>query len=394
MKIGLYISNLKGGGAQRVVSRLSEILSKDNDVYLILNDSTNIFYSYNATLIDINEPATQGIVKVKRAYQRIKKLKKIKKRYNLNVVISFLSGQNIVNVLSKVPSCKSYVSIRNFQKAKFSSTPFGNFFYSYMGRIYKKANFVIPCSKLIANEIINSFDISEEKVGVLYNPYNQVELNSLASQKPESEYLEFKESHEFVFVTSGRFDSQKGYWHLLKIIKLLNDKKLNIGLFIIGTGKQEEKIKALISDLELSDNVMLCGFQENPFSIENLSDSYIMTSLFEGFPNALVEAMCIGLPIISSDCLSGPREILAPNMSLESTTDSKVNAKYGILLKQLSAVEDWTINIDECEIEWANYIYSIISNHELDKYNDLSKVRASSFSYENCLSTINNYISN
>ena len=77
------------------------------------------------------------------------------------------------------------------------------------------------------------------------------------------------------------------------------------------------------------------GFQKNVFAIEKQCNAYVMTSLFEGFPNALVEAMCMGLPVISTDCKSGPREILAPKTSIFEATKEKhrFSCRYSIKIR-------------------------------------------------------------
>lgn len=86
-------------------------------------------------------------------------------------------------------------------------------------------------------------------------------------------------------------------------------------LLIVGHGDKETQLRRLIKDLGLESNAILMGGQENPYKFMKHSDLYVLSSLTEGFPNAMVEAMSVGLPILAVDCKSGPREILSLSRS-------------------------------------------------------------------------------
>ena len=102
-------------------------------------------------------------------------------------------------------------------------------------------------------------------------------------------------------------------------------------LVILGEGPLEKYLKKLTSELDLSDEVQFLGFQNNPFKFMASSSIYVMPSLNEGFPNVLIEAMACGVPVIAADCLTGPREILAPGTDYTKQTRTIEYAKYGIL---------------------------------------------------------------
>lgn len=390
MNIGLYINSFAGGGAERVVSRLTQILSKQHNVFLIISDTSEMAYSYNGQLIDLHEPPVLGIKRIFTNIRRIKKLQSVKKNNNIDVVISFLEGANFVNVIGKTKQCKSIISIRNYPKNLLNKRKaIKNIKYYLMKYILVNSDYIIACSKLISKEIQNNYGIISSQIGVLYNPYNIVNIIELSQKFVDPIYTRFVEEHEFTFVTTGRLNYQKGYWHLIKIIYLLKLKNINIGLLIIGKGNQLGNIKKLIEKLNLEKNILLCGYHENPFPIEGLADSYISTSLFEGFPNALVEAMCIGLPIFSADCPSGPREILSPKLNLDKDISYSDSVEYGFLLERLDQNENWNTDHDNIEQKWADFLYEKIKTNSFLDFKDLSINRAKTFSYDTCLNKLN-----
>lgn len=103
-------------------------------------------------------------------------------------------------------------------------------------------------------------------------------------------------------------------------------------LAILGRGELEDYLKQLACEMDLEKDVYFLGFQKNPFKFISKSKIYVFPSLYEGFPNALCEAMACGVTVISSDCKSGPREILAPETNIDGETKIIEYAKYGMLL--------------------------------------------------------------
>ena len=130
----------------------------------------------------------------------------------------------------------------------------------------------------------------------------------------------------------GRLTKQKGQCHLIKAFKKVKETIKDMKLIILGRGELEDYLKQLVEELNLEKDVYFLGFQKNPFKFISKSKIYLFPSLYEGFPNALVEAMACEIPVISSDCRSGPREILAPETNIDVETKIIEYAKYGILI--------------------------------------------------------------
>ena len=381
--IGLFISGLNSGGAERVVSRLSKILKDKYNIYLILFEDTYMEYDYSGTLINMNVPSINGtFAKFLLIFRRVLKLKKIKKDLKLDCVISFLDSPNVVNILSKVKGCKIAVSIRNYSESENRSSLLGKITNALYRILYKKADRVVPVTKVIEDSYIKTYNIPEENMKVIYNPYDIEEIEE--QMKRDCDFDISKTEGKITFVTVGRQMYQKGYWHLIKAFKKLHSENANVALIMVG--QIDEKVVKLIEKLNLSDNIILTDRQKNPFSFIAKSDVYVLSSLFEGFPNALAEAMVCGLPVIAADCKSGPREILAPDTPINTVCKSIEEAEFGILTSPLENEEDW----ENKELTASEYnLYEAMKKMAESKdlrlhYSTKSKERAGNFGYDIC----------
>ena len=381
--IGLFISELNSGGAERVVSRLSNILNDKYNIYVILFEDTYMEYDYSGILIDLNVPAKIGLLcKVSLLIKRVQKLKKQKKVLKLDCVISFLDSPNMVNILSKVKGCKSVVSIRNYSASENSGSLLGKVTNILYRMLYKRADKIVPVTKVIEELYIKKYNLPKEKLKVIYNPYDIEEIET--QMKKECDYDLSKIEGKTTFITVGRQMYQKGYWHLIKAFKKLHDENADIALIMVG--QTDEKVIELIEKFNLKESVILTDRHPNPFSFIAKSDIYVLSSLFEGFPNALTEAMVCGLPVIAADCKSGPREILAPNKAIDTVCDGVEEAEFGVLTKPLENEEEWE---SEILTESEHYLYTamkkMVEDREYRKeYAKKAKERSKSFGYEIC----------
>jgi len=330
INLAIIVPTLRGGGAERVASNLSLYLSEQKyKKYIILNDAKDRGYPHKGTLIDLNTQAINNpLGKIFNLVKRIYKVGKIKKRYKVQITISFLETANIVNIFTKVED-KIVISIRNFKSE--SSKGFYGKVYNYIIKIfYNRADMLVAVSKGVKNDLIENYGIKENKIKVIYNLYDLEKIQKLAGEKIENN---FKELFNYpVIVNIGRLTKQKGQWHLIRAFKKVKKEITNMKLIILGTGELDDYLKKLVVELNLEKDVYFLGFQENPFKFISKSRIFVFPSLYEGFPNALAEAMACGIPVISSDCKSGPREILAPETDLRIEAKKVEYSKYGILI--------------------------------------------------------------
>ena len=382
MRIGLLLPQIGKGGAERAATRISKILAKNHEVYIIVfAQECPIAYDYAGQLISLDVPSSKGVInKFFSSIKRIKKLKRIKKNLKLNAVISFMQSPNYVNVKSKIYNCETIVSIRNFIFVEKKQDAFSKLELKTTKIIVNNSDSIICVSKEIKDSIYNNFSNAKNinrKIKVLYNPYDIDEIVSLSNEK-----YEFSDSNTFNFCTVGRIMYQKGYWNLIKSFYLFNKKHEHSKLFIIGRKEDCNKIESLIDNLNLKDKVILLGQMDNPFKVISKCDAYVLSSLFEGFPNALVEAMTCGLPVIASNCQSGPKEILDDASKLD--VDGVYKAKYGIIYKNYSSLEeDYSPNITKEHQILADAMELLYNDKNLQEYYKKQSIkRAKEFNYE------------
>ena len=329
--VAILIPHLRDGGAERLVSNLSFSLSEEKyEKYIVLFDVREIDYPYQGNLINLNTKAINNTLgKVYNVIKRIYRLKKVKKKYNIQITLSFLETANIINIFAQAED-KVIISIRNF-KSKSLKGFYGKLYKFIMKLFYNnRVDKIIAVSEEVKKDLIINFGIKKDKIKVIYNFYDLEKIQNLAKEEIEEKYKRIFNNP--VIINVGRLTKQKGQWHLIRAFKKVKEKITNIRLVILGQGELDGYLKKIVEELNLNKDVYFLGFLKNPFKFISKSTMFVFPSLFEGFPNALVEAMACGIPVISSDCKSGPREILAPKTDLKIETVTIEYAKYGILI--------------------------------------------------------------
>lgn len=340
--IGLMISTLNSGGAERVVSHLSHILSETYHVHVILFEDTYIEYECGGVMHSLNVPAKNGLpyVKIGLLFRRISALVKLIQREKIECVISFLDSPNFVNLVANVRGCRKVISIRNYSGLENKQSALGRIVDFAMKLVYRKADCVVTVSKLIEQDFCRHYNIPGNKITTIYNPYNFEEILSKGNIPLTDAEQSFYDGH-FVFVNVGRIMYQKGIWHLVKAFKMVHDLHPEARLVLVGEDLTDGKLVKLIEKFELQEAVLMTGRTRNPYQYMKNARCYVLSSLFEGFPNAMVEAMVCGCPIIAADCKSGPREILYAEANLGETASEVTYADYGILIPELETEENW-----------------------------------------------------
>lgn len=231
------------------------------------------------------------------------------KKFNENDKIIFLSNQNFANIISfiilqKFRSIKHVVIERNhLDEFKYNSNVFQFFkkkFIKFLMKItYKYADLVIGNTKELSKDLTK---LINKKVKTIYNPAFDRSIFKLSKSK-----IKFKkQKNKKIILNIGRLELQKNQITLLKSIRNID----NVELIIIGYGSQEKKLKDFIKKNMLRNKVHILKNISNPYPFFKIADLFVLSSVYEGFPNVLTEAIMLRVPIISSDCKSGPYEIL------------------------------------------------------------------------------------
>ncbi len=194
--------------------------------------------------------------------------------------------------------------------------------------LYRFASQVLGVSSGVTNDLVVHFNVPEAITRTIFNPYD------LARIKQDSELNSEQVTNQPYIVAVGRLTKSKNFTDL---INGYAHSMTEYDLVILGDGAshEREKLQELIYAQGLSEKVHLAGYAKNPFAVMKNAEFYISASLNEGFPNAMLEAMVLGLPVVATNCPSGPAEILANDDTLHITYMHL--AQYGILVPTQSA---------------------------------------------------------
>jgi len=320
-KLSILVNDLDTGGAERVVSILLNTLHNRYDITLFMMHNI-IFYDIpqdtKIVIVGNSKLSDSGLIKLLKLPYLAWKYKKLKR--DTSTSISFLSRSNYINILAKLFGMRGKIIVgeRAMPSLHYKDGLQGKINKILMKKLYPKADLVFANSMGNALDLEKNFGISDVKV--IHNPFDIEKIVNLSKEKAQ-----LKEG--FNFITIGRVDKGKNHKLLINAMK-----EIDANLYIIGDGVLKEELSNLIKELGLSNRVFLLGKQKNPYKYLSKADCFVFASNREGFPNVLVEALTCGLAVISTDCKSGPREILAPNTDVTFEVYNRIElAEFGIL---------------------------------------------------------------
>lgn len=364
-KVCFIINTLSGGGgAERTVQNLSnKYASEGMNVTIILLDEMIVGYKLDESItvkVLNSSNYSNGIIIY---YKKIKELGRIITEENFDYVFSFLFRSNLINIITS----KSFdfspivISERSFSIENYKGKSIKKLITKWILKIsYSKADAIIAISEGVKNSLISDFTLNEDKIKVIYNPIASIR-DSIQIQDEK-----ISKSTDLNLITIGRLVDSKNQSDLIKVIKILRSRGINAKLKILGEGPLKPKLEKEILDAELENFVELLGYKENVNQYLEKSDLFIFASKYEAFGNVILEAMQVGLPVISYPTKGGPSEIIGENT-------------YGILLKD-NSVE-----------EMVEEIIRIMKDTNLyQSYSALSQERANYFSLDQiCLQYLN-----
>jgi len=171
---------------------------------------------------------------------------------------------------------------------------------------YPKADKIIVISHGLANEMHQVLDIPREKIVVIYNP---IAPEVFQKMNEPINHPWFEHEQPPVILAAGRFTKQKDFPNLLRAFAIVRRNR-PARLLILGDGEDRPLLEQLIKDLGISEDVSLPGFTDNPYAFMKRAAVFVLSSIYEGLPNVLLEALACGCPVVATDCPTGPREIL------------------------------------------------------------------------------------
>ncbi|RDY57592.1 glycosyltransferase [Flagellimonas nanhaiensis] len=327
MRLGILVYSLTGGGAERVVSYLlAHFQSKNVDTHLILmNDGIvyDIPEGINVHYIERSKSNESGLKKLFKIPLLAYRYAKLSRKLELTHSFSLLTRPNYINLISKYlnkRTKKFIISERAFPSLQYGYGGFKSKINRFLiSKLYPLSDSVICNSQGNKNDLIESFGVSDQAITVINNPIDFRKIQRIA---PIENFFDKK---FFNLVSIGRLDEGKNHKMLISAVANFD----NVRLYILGDGVLQSELEELIKSKGLEKQVILLGFQPNPYTYLKNADLFIFGSNHEGFPNVLLEAMACGLPILSTNCKSGPSEILEYN---GEEVDNLIITKYGILV--------------------------------------------------------------
>ena len=370
MKIGMVFPSVEYGGQEKNLITLSNELHKSKYIIEILAYGNNKFttakihpdikrinlksetlvHNILNILISLISKGTLNIY-----LKSLFKIYTILSNYEYEVLICFQSG-GLVSLLKKITRSKTKIILREstspIQITKIQKKSFMFFIHIKIKKIfYQLTDLIVTNSNGTKNEV-NKL-INEDKAILIENICDFTDKNIITSKN----FHPIFEKKSIKLISVGRLNKTKRIDILLKsLVDVLNTHEVD--LILVGDGPEKSNLLELSSELNISKNVHIIGFSNQPYNWINNSDIYLSSSIVEGSPNSIIESVCLGTPVIAADCFHGPKEILD-------------NGKIGLLVP-INNIKEMTSNI-----------ILLIENKLLrQRYSDLSVEKKSLYSKE------------
>ncbi len=306
-RIAVFLPSVKGGGAERVMVILAnEFANRGFTVDLVLAQAIGEYItevSSRVRIIDLKAASVAGSL-----FPLVQYINKS----NPDVMLSALDYVNVIAIFAKliarhrvrlVISERSNLSINS----KFSKGLRARLVFPLVKLTYKYADAIIAVSRGVADDLLRHINLKNNRLFVVYNPVVTDSIFQLAEAPVAHKWLADKKNS--VILAAGRLNSAKDFLNLIKAFSYVRSQR-DCKLLILGEGEQRKDLEKLVMDLGLEGDVDLPGFVENPYSYMRKSDLFVLSSIYEGLPNVLIQALACGIPVVSTNCPSGPDEIL------------------------------------------------------------------------------------
>lgn len=380
MNLLIVISSMDGGGAARIVGNITCRLPENWNIDILLNNSEEIVFPYRGNIVSLNIKLADNRLNffylLNVFIKRIKKIQELKKQQRYDCCISYLDSANVVNVLCRDNRCKTVLNIVNNMSASARFSKLYRYIVNPMIKLfYNKADYIIALSEDVKNDMISSYAIKPDILGVSYCSINISEIDkTINDNKDRITNLWF--DREKTVITAGRMEKQKGQWHLIRafsrVVKAVPDAKLAV----FGEGSLKEYYLALIDGYKLQNNVKLFDFSSELTAYIAKSAIFAFPSLYEGFGTALQEALACNVPCIATDYDSGAKEQLDPHH--DGSIKGIHYGEYGILTEQCSdKMPGATELLEDGEIYLADSIIELLNDQTLrEKYAKKARERS------------------
>ena len=321
--IAFLLPDLEWSGLGRVAVNLAkEISSRGISVDLVVGSATGVFLKEippQIRIVDFErqiQPRLQSALKILLPLRRYLQIEKP------TALVCYLYTCNVVTLMAKmlVRSKVKLVLVEQiilYEKQEKKQQKLQERFLPILMRwLYPSADKVVACSQGLARDLEIYLGFNHGKIDVIYNPVIDEKLAEKANLFVEHPW--FNKGEIPVVLGAGRLVRQKDFATLIRAFALVK-KEQKVRLVILGEGQLKNQLLTLVGQLNLENDVVILDFVENPYAYMAKSAVFVLSSGWEGFGNVVAEALAAGAPVVSTNCPSGPAEILD-------------NGKYGELV--------------------------------------------------------------
>ena len=303
-KVAVFLPSLRGGGAERVMLTLANTIARrEVPVDLVLCQAEGEY------LADVLPEISIVDLGASRVLASLPALSRYIRRERPDVIIAAMNHANVVAFLAaklaRVSSKVIMTEHNTLSKSTSLKGAKGAVLKALMRATYAQCHRVVTVSDGVAADLVKQLGLPMDKVQTIYNPVVGDELIERSTKTPP----EVAEIARPLLLAVGRLTAQKDYPTMLRAFARLPMRE-SATLAILGAGPLDAVLAKLARDLGIAPRVRFLGFQDNPYAWMRAADLFVLSSAWEGLPTVLIEAMACGTPVVSTDCPSGPHEIL------------------------------------------------------------------------------------
>ncbi|MBA2747160.1 MAG: glycosyltransferase [Tatlockia sp.] len=320
--VSLFVPNMDGGGAERVMLQLAQgFAQKGLKVDLVLARAEGAYLSKVPPEVRLVDLKSKSPVILFKTLALVDYLRQERPKIILSA-LDIVSAATWAKRLAKVPT-QVIMSVHTNLSYQFEDKPdlvVGKLRAALVRWFYPLADGIIAVSRGVADDVAHLANLPPEKVKVIYNPVITPDIGEKAAAPVDNPW--FAPGEPPVILGVGRLVRQKDFATLIRALAIVR-QHTPARLVILGDVDKREpaikpELKSLITELGLEESVALPGFVDNPYAYMAKAKVFALSSIYEGFGNVIAEAMAVGTPVVSTNCKSGPAEILE-------------NGKYGKL---------------------------------------------------------------
>ncbi|HEV7301959.1 MAG TPA: glycosyltransferase [Tepidisphaeraceae bacterium] len=335
-QFAIFLPALSGGGAERAMVNLAGgLLARGVRVDLVLARATGPYLASVPAGVRIVDLGANKIL------PKIRALARYLKETRPHGLISCLDNINVASVAQRMAGVQTRVlmSVQNHVSKDLASHGQlkGRLAVALMQWMYPRADGVIAVSHGVADDLVDELGLPRDLVSVIHNPMVNSRINELAAEPVDHPF--FAPGAPPVLLGMGRMTQQKDFPTLLRAFAIVRAKR-PVRLLILGEGEHRASLESLAGELGITAGLSLPGFVDNPYAYLAKARLFVLSSLWEGLPTVVMESLAAGTAVVSTDCPSGPREILADGAFGELAPMSDPDALAAAIERSLSVEPD------------------------------------------------------